>query len=390
MKNIAIMVPLLVSGGSERIASRLTFALQGKYNVFLILFDDEDISYEYGGKLINMKLPSRKSKIGKVINMRKRIKALKKIIHDNKIDYVFSFTSAADYVNAFSKAKCKRLVSCRGSTFLENNLERYHSMCKCSDGILFNSKEMRNFYIKHYPDDKEKAFVLYNLFDIDKIIRMSKESVDSEYEEFFKTHKTITTVSRFVEDKGQWHLIKAFEILKKKVPDAGLVFVGHQGAVEKDIIEMAEKSKYSKDIKFVGYTDNPFKYMSKSHVYALCSLGEGFPNALVEAMACGLPVVSTNCKTGPSEILFEEYKADICDDNYSIADFGIITPRLEKEVNFDHSVITEKEKIYAAALERMIMDNELSADFKEKGIKKAWRYDNNAIMKEYIELIEKI
>ena len=150
MKNIALLLPNLHSGGSERIAARLSEALSEKYKVFLVLFDDSDMSYAYGGTLVNLKLPSTKGKAGKMVNLIKRIRAFRSFVKKEKIDVCCSFTSAADYVNAFSKAKCKRLVSCRGAAFLEKNTWLYHKMCKASDGILFNSEGMKDIYLKEY------------------------------------------------------------------------------------------------------------------------------------------------------------------------------------------------------------------------------------------------
>ncbi|MDP4119058.1 MAG: glycosyltransferase [Bacillota bacterium] len=388
MKNVAILVPNLQSGGSERIVSRLSLAMQSKYNVFLIMFDTKDISYEHGGTLIDMNLPPVKGTVGKLLNMRRRINALKKIVKNQKIDIICSFTATADYVNAFSKADCKRLISCREATFMEKHLKRYKAMCKRSDGILFNAEGMREIYLNHYPKDASKTFMLYNLFDIEKINEKLQDALPEEYKTFFETHKVITTVSRFAKTKGQWHLIKSFEILKEKVPDAGLLFVGHCGALEQDIHKMAAKSKYAEDIKFTGFSDNPFKFVSKSDVYALCSLGEGFPNALVEAMASGAPAVATNCKTGPYEILFEKYKKGFDCEDYVIADYGIITPRFDDIVDFDLNNKSKRHKIYAGALERILTDKQLAIDLAEKGKKRAESYDQKLIINKYIKLLE--
>ena len=388
MKNIALLLPNLHSGGSERIAARLSEALSEKYKVFLVLFDDSDMSYAYGGTLVNLKLPSTKGKAGKMVNLIKRIRAFRSFVKKEKIDVCCSFTSAADYVNAFSKAKCKRLVSCRGAAFLEKNTWLYHKMCKASDGILFNSEGMKDIYLKEYPRDKQKAYVLYNLFDTKSILQKAQENLPKEFEGFFATHRVVTTVARFSQEKGHWNLIKAFEILKEKVPDAGLLFVGHMGAFEEKVRSMAKASPYSEDIKFAGYSDNPFKFCANSAVYALSSIKEGFPNSLVEAMACGIPVVATDCRTGPGEILFEKPQA--INETFKVADYGVITPAFTDEIDFDNNNKKREHTQFALALEKVLTDKALAEELAEKGKTRALEFDKEKINSKYISLMERL
>lgn len=390
IKNIAILIPNLQSGGSERIAAGLSEVLAEKYNVYTVLFDTRDISYKYGGRLVDLNLPAVSGKAGKAFNMLKRIFALRKLVKKEKIDIVCSFTSAADNANAFSKAKAKRLVSCRGALFLKENMSSYKKMCKSCDGILFNSEGMREMYLEKYPEDEAKAFVLYNLFDIERIRAKAEEPVEGEIKTFTETHKTVVAVGRFVPEKGQWHLIKAFEILKEAVPDAGLLFVGHLGSLEEKIREMAANSKYSTDIMFAGYTDNPFKLCKNSAIYAMSSAFEGFPNSLVEAMAVGTPVVSTDCLTGPREILFNAKPKKTPEHCFEIADCGIITPPFDGTPDFDNANKTELHRIYAKALEKMLTDGDLAKKCAFEAAKKSEKLDWHNMMEKYENLFGRL
>ncbi len=384
MKKIAIVIPNLQSGGSERIASRLSIALEKKYDVYMILFNDNDISYDYGGQLISLNSGVNKSKLGKVFNVLKRICALRKIVKKNNIDIVCSFVSAADIVNAFCGLKVKRIVSCRGAAYLLENKKLYKKMCNYSDGILFNSEGLRDIYLESYPEDKDKAYVLYNLFDINNIRKKVEEPLSEEENEFFSSHKTVTTVARFVKEKNHWDLLKSFELLKEKVPDAGLMMVGHMGPYEDNIKEMAKQSKYKDDIFFAGYQSNPFKYVKASKVYALSSSNEGFPNSIVEAMAVGTPVVSTNCQCGPMEILFEE-KQEIKVNSYTEADYGIITPVFSAHPDFNINNKTPLHGIYAEALEKAME----KAD-SDKAYERSMEYDEEKVIFMYEKLFENL
>lgn len=390
MKNIAIIIPNLQSGGSERIVSRISRLLNDHYKVFVIVFDSSNQSYEIGGKLIDLNLKPAKGYLRKAITFLKRVLKLKRIINKYKIEIAFSFTSNANNVLAFSFAKCRKIVSCRGFGYLQKHYGWYKKLISLNCEILFNSKEMHNFYLKKYPQDANKVHVIYNVFDLENIRKLSTSKISEEENHFFETHKVIITVSHFSPSKGQWHLIKSFDVLKSEIPDAGLVFVGNRGELEDKIKAMASTSRYSQDILFLGFQDNPFKYLAKADVYALSSINEGFPNSLVEAMICGAPVVTTNCQSGPAEILLQNYQEPIyCEDPY-YGDYGIITPKFDEDVDFDLNNKNEKHFKYAKALSLLINDANLNAKYRILSTERSKQYNEKDILNKYIELIEKV
>ena len=154
---------------------------------------------------------------------------------------------------------------------------------------------------------------------------------------------------------------------------------------------MAAESRYSEDISFVGYSDNPFKYCKNSAVYAMSSTSEGFPNALVEAMAVKVPVVSTNCKTGPAEILFKNKNSEIAKEGYTVGDYGIITPVFnQNKPDFENGGKDITHRIFADALEKLITDKNLSHSLSEAALEKAWELDQYSMIKQYENLFETI
>ncbi len=96
-------------------------------------------------------------------------------------------------------------------------------------------------------------------------------------------------------------LIRAFAAVRKARP-VRLIILG-EGAQRQELEQLARDLGVDSDLAMPGHVDNPYAYFARSAAFVLSSAWEGFPNVLVEAMACGAPVVSTDCPSGPSEIL---------------------------------------------------------------------------------------
>ena len=111
----------------------------------------------------------------------------------------------------------------------------------------------------------------------------------------------ILAVGRLVPLKDHATLLRAFAEVMRSRP-ARLVILG-QGAERQSLLDLAESLGVANRFDLPGFDINPFRYMSRAAVFVLSSRYEGFGNVLVEAMACGTPVVSTDCRSGPSEIL---------------------------------------------------------------------------------------
>lgn len=388
MKNLVFISPDLKSGGSERVASRMTKLFSGKYKIYYIVFDDDDISYDIDAELINLNAKPTSNLPKKVFNLIKRAYGINKICKKYDVDTVFSFTSSANLAMRYAGLKCRMIGSCRGFEDLYKNTADYHKVISAGGEILFNSREMEEFYKSEYPLDSDKCHTIENLIDCARIEKMSNEKLSESEQVFYDTHKVISTVGILSEHKGHWDLFKAFEILKEKIPDAGLVLVGHRGRYEKELRDMARRNKYADDILLIGYSSNPFKYVAKSNVYALSSISEGFPNALIEAMVCKTAVVSTACRTGPCEILYDEYKS-YEPQIWEKADNGIITPVFDGIPDFDYTNKSEVHEIYADALAAMILDDEMRTEYEKRGYERAYKNDESVISDKYFDLIER-
>lgn len=133
---------------------------------------------------------------------------------------------------------------------------------------------------------------------------------------------------------------------------------------------------------------NPFPWMKLGSIYVMTSLNEGFPNVLVEAMALGKPVISTNCMTGPAEILMEDFRAYVGKEEYTDGDYGILIPNLETEKNLDASVITPEEERLAQQMLRLLNNPQLYEKYRKAALKRAAGFSNEAYTERMREMAE--
>lgn len=122
----------------------------------------------------------------------------------------------------------------------------------------------------------------------------------------------------------------------------------------------------------------------------MTSLNEGFPNVLVEAMALGKPVISTNCMTGPAEILMEDFKAYVGKEEYIDGDYGILIPNLDTEKNLDASVITPEEERLAQQMMRLLDSTILYEKYKKASLERAAGFSNEAYAGKLREMAEEM
>lgn len=148
----------------------------------------------------------------------------------------------------------------------------------------------------------KKIAVIYNPVITSEIKTKLQQPLEHTW---FLTHQTpvILGVGRFKQQKDFPTLIRAFYEVQKQIP-AKLVILG-EGEERSNLESLIDKLGIAEDVLLPGFVQNPYKYMKQADVVVLSSAWEGFGNVLVEAMATGTPVVSTDCPCGPAEILVD-------------------------------------------------------------------------------------
>ena len=301
-KRLIIFMPSMDGGGVEKnlviIANFLSKYI--KY-LTLITFDDGfNKQFSKRIKIINFKKQGNK-KYSKYIKYLVCLFILSKEILINKNTSVLSF-QANIYCLILSKILGFNTVirSNSSPTGWTNNLVKktiFKIFFKFAKKIIVNSKEVKKEIDKEY---NVKSEVIYNPLNVVEIHKKSKERININ---FFKKQKTlkIINIARFTDQKDHLTLLKAFKDVAKTI-QVRLLIMGY-GANKKIIDDFILNNKLNKIVKVIPFQKNPYKYLKQSDLLVLTSIYEGLPNVILEAMSLKKFVISSNCPTGPKEIL---------------------------------------------------------------------------------------
>lgn len=353
MKRILLIVPALHQGGFEKVCVATARLLQPYYEVIIAVFDSVDIAYDIKGiPVADLRLPSRPSKVGKVINVIKRGLKLRVLKKKEHIDISYSFGPTANFANIVSGGRESKWLGIRSYMDMSNP-KQIKLFCRCADKVICCSdticREVQNQY------HCNKAVTLNNPFDLQEVKTLSKQS---KAELPWNEGRILISMGREDVVKGYWHLLKSFSLVHEKLPDTKLMIIG-QGEFQA-YRKLAHELGVDDAVYFTGLKKNPYPYLKKGSLYVLTSYYEGFPNALVESMAMGLPVIATDCMTGPREILEDKY--------------GILIPNMSQREDLNPKSISEEEKNLAQEIVTLLEDRNKMEHYREMALKRAGEY----------------
>lgn len=373
-RKIVFLINSIKFGGAERALANLLSKSEffEGLDVSILLLDDEPLEREMPPHIELVKLDSRGSLLKSVINLRDYIKR-------NSPDLVVSFLVRSNVANAFLRcfSNTPKAVLCERmhlSSHLDNQfsgIKRFLSSFppkfayRFADAVVGVSTGVTNNLVTNFSVPREKAFTIFNPYNIEEIFTKAKNPLEKKVPAEF-----IISTGRLTPAKNFKYLISAYLASNEPAP---LCILG-EGEQKQELLDFVQARGASDRILLLGYAKNPFPILAKAKYYVSASSNEGFPNALVEAMAVGLPVIMTNCPSGPAEIL-EENEA-FYSRTMHIAKHGILVP-------------LGKQNELAAAI-NYFQDKELRKAYSVKSLCRASDFHIDKIANEYWQFLKSL
>ena len=378
---LLIFINTLQSGGAERVVSLLLGHLNDDFEIHLALYSNIiEFTIPPEIKILNLNQPLIQDKIIRFLKLPYISWKVYNYCKKNGINISVAFLYRPCYINALMKSLWGyegHVIMCERThqTTMQQSQSAIYRMFskfmvmfsyKRADLVLANSYAMQTDLIENFKI-KTPVRVIYNPIDLHFIKTHVDEVPDFVFD---KNTFHFINVGGFRKEKNHLLLIQAFFILKN-LPCKLLIVGG--GVMEEELKQKVHDLGLMDKIIFFGFDKNPFKYVSRSDCFVLSSDVEGFPNVLIESLACGKPVISTDCSSGPRELL-----APATDlhhrviNKYEIGEYGILTP-----IN-DVTAL-------AAAMKKMYNDAALRSQFAAKAAKRAEQFDVEEI-KQYFHV----
>ena len=223
-----------------------------------------------------------------------------------------------------------------------------------ADRIISISRGIMDDLRSSFGIPSSRIRVVHNSVDISAVQKLSREPV-TEVDWFAGSTPVFINFSRLKPQKNYQLLIRAFTRVRKE-QSCRLLILG-DGEERSRLETLAEELGIVDDVAFLGYQENPFRFVARSHAFVLSSHHEGFGNVITEAMACGTPVISTRCPSGPDEIITD-------------GESGLLVPVDDIEA-------------LAEAMKRILEDKDLHARLSEAGLRRAQDFTVEKMVESY-------
>lgn len=348
----------LASGGAERCAALLSVYFENNnckvHHVIVI----DKVEYKYAGELLNLGRVNDNS--NGFFDRLDRFRILRNFFSDNKFDFIIDFRVKNHQWQEFYIAKfiykAPLIVTIHSYMidlyFPKNKLLTNWIYSNCRE-IIAVSNGIKKLIGSNTNYSNSKT--IYNPIDIRYIESVSGETFDYDF-------KFILAVGRMHDNIKQFDkLIECYAKSSLPENDVKLIILG-DGILKKGLVSLAKTLKEEDMVLFEGQVDNPFKYYKNSLYTILSSKNEGFPMVLIESLACGTPVISYDCPSGPSEII----------------------------MNNENGILVENQNLdkLTLAMNEMVQNQEFYLHCKQNAKASVERFSIEKIGKQWLELLK--
>lgn len=395
---LLFIISSLNTGGAQSAMANLSIALSSLYDIDWLLNSDDKIAYEYRGNLISLGIhePENRNDLSYQIKaLFKRLRGIKQLKKTGKYVATISFLESANIANVLTGNKYSKTIISQRNTVSGRRMGIKGKLLVCLDKVLYKkademvaiSNGVRKELLGKFGLIPEKTTTILNGYDIEAI----RHGMEEIPEDFSKEDGTFSFVNmgRLHDQKGQWHLIRAFSKVYEKSNFARLVIIGsgeEQGYLESLIKGYQLEGK----VKILPYRKNPFSVLSKCDAFVFSSLYEGFGNVLCESIICGLPAIASDYRSGAREILAPDTDVDIeVKDKIDYAEYGLIVPVCSGN-RFSSSESLEMQELLLSEAMISLMENEgLYQKYKLKAAERANQLSLDHKCEEWRKIIER-
>lgn len=389
-KKIMILIGKISKGGAERAAVNLAEKLSKNYEVVIVTYDMYDQEKKYIKNVEKYQCNVKHISVSE--RGFEKIFCIKRLKKENNITHCISFGTCSNFINSITRENEKVIISIRN--YLSVSEKSFYLKIKnkisskLSDYIVSVSKQVEYDQIKNYHINKNKICTIPNYCNREYIQEsIKKYDIDDKDKKIFENSRVIITVGKLKEQKGQWHLIRAFKKIVEKNKDVKLIILG-TGYLEEYLEKLILDLNLKDNVFLLGHKNkNIYTYMNKSDLFVFPSLFEGMPNVVLEAMECGLPIIATDCYGGNKEIISPSKNIEDEIKDIEKCEYGILIPKLDFNYYNSDEELTKEEIIMANSINEILDDNNLLNYYKEKSLERVKNYDDESYVKEWEKIL---
>jgi glycosyltransferase involved in cell wall biosynthesis len=348
MLTLMLVIPHLDAGGAEKLMLTLCDHLDKNiFRLTLVVLNRTGVFSRYQNpavEIIDLGCPRVLASFSKLV----------RLVREKKPDLVFSALSHLNIVMAlvrlFSGSQAKFVAREASLPSLQNRNEKRGVLLDLGIRLLYNrfdaivcqSKQMGDDLTVHYGVRPGKIVIIHNPADRERIERLAHEPAPKAYR---TPGKRLIAVGRLSREKGYDRLLR---ILHRLPAGEWECLIAGDGPERKNLEALKDELGLADRVQFLGTLENPFPRIAAADIFLLTSFYEGFPNAVLEALACGVPVVALRCPGGIAEIIQDGKNGFLLEDEQALIGF-LARPRApewtKKQIVADISRRFEAEKI---------------------------------------------